>query len=965
MGDIPQPRGNGFFEWINRHSRAVAIIIIIGSLALAVSGLAIRIADKNPQSPKFNPSGEIFDAAERAEDLFDLDAPIAVATFIVEAPEGVDGDVLRRDALLEWVENAASVEASEESARHLTSNFDNDLGIEVNGIYSIAHAVDEHLAGGLVAATDADVKVALDELLSDGSSAAPMRTTLSQRASASPGTVAEQEIIVWTSPAFRSDVVYLRESFTITDPDSADEDLVEHQYTLEAEKWLRSIQTQLQGDQAHMAALGLAIDQNLTDDEQGEAAAPFILLAIVVILFLVGVMVRSYWATVIVASGLTLTFMTYLGVTALAGIKGSLLIVFIVPITVISFGVDFFVHASGRCREEQEAGSSRARAYPLGLTAVGAAILLAVTTSILAFVANTVSGIEAVAQFGIAAAMGLAIAYGYLGLIAPKILLATEDKLGDPPVHHGLRLGSKLGFVLMSLTAGVVVTYAILSPPMGWGLFFVVFLPVFVALPFWYTKRRNARAAAAGRDPDTRIRGAGHGVRVAGSLVHLLARWRLITIPAVLVLAVMGLFLATRVEQRFEPSDFISSKTDLIRGVNLLQTHFGSSIGGEGFILIEGDLTDPGTVAAIEAIYTDVDAADAAADESFIARDFDGVLITTPNAASVVREVTSSGTARAAVATTTGVEITDDDGDGLADTSQQVDAVYAYAYDNGVVNDAGQTVLRTDQVRGVLAVGDGTQATLVTVGIPTLTDAVIIERARQALDGAVADFSGDVEGAITATVSGESIADQVSLDAFTRSMVLAVPLAMLLCAAVAWLFMRSLRYALVSVVPILLVVGWIYAFMYAFDYAINPVTATIAAIAVGVGVDYAMHFTMRFREEFKEEPSRFPALRRAGEGTGGALVISALTSIAGFLVMAMAPMPIIAAFGLLTAVMIFLSLVVSLLVLPSLLLLVTPSRKGETRRFLEQSLTGEGEEYDPHSRETALRHHVPEGVPTG
>jgi predicted RND superfamily exporter protein len=65
------------------------------------------------------------------------------------------------------------------------------------------------------------------------------------------------------------------------------------------------------------------------------------------------------------------------------------------------------------------------------------------------------------------------------------------------------------------------------------------------------------------------------------------------------------------------------------------------------------------------------------------------------------------------------------------------------------------------------------------------------------------------------------------------------------------------------------------------------------------------------------------AVRQAGAGTGGALVLSALTSILGFTVMAFAPMPIFATFGLLTAVMIVMSLGVALLVLPSLLVAVT------------------------------------------
>jgi predicted RND superfamily exporter protein len=71
------------------------------------------------------------------------------------------------------------------------------------------------------------------------------------------------------------------------------------------------------------------------------------------------------------------------------------------------------------------------------------------------------------------------------------------------------------------------------------------------------------------------------------------------------------------------------------------------------------------------------------------------------------------------------------------------------------------------------------------------------------------------------------------------------------------------------------------------------------------------------------------AVARAGAGTGGALVLSATTSVLGFSVMALAPTPIFSTFGVLTAVMIVLSLMVALLVLPSLLVLVTPGATGK------------------------------------
>ena len=69
----------------------------------------------------------------------------------------------------------------------------------------------------------------------------------------------------------------------------------------------------------------------------------------------------------------------------------------------------------------------------------------------------------------------------------------------------------------------------------------------------------------------------------------------------------------------------------------------------------------------------------------------------------------------------------------------------------------------------------------------------------------------------------------------------------------------------------------------------------------------------------------------------------------------LAPMPIFAVYGILTAVMIALAVLVTLLVLPSLLLLVTPSLKGEERDRLEWERTRGEWIYEPHKRETATQ----------
>ena len=278
--------------------------------------------------------------------------------------------------------------------------------------------------------------------------------------------------------------------------------------------------------------------------------------------------------------------------------------------------------------------------------------------------------------------------------------------------------------------------------------------------------------------------------------------------------------------------------------------------GIDGARFHEGDLTDPDTLLQMESVLAGL--ADAETDRS-------------PNAASIVRAAMASPPAKQAISTG-GVSLTDIDGNGLPDDATQVRAVYDYAVANGIPNAEGVTLLRGDVVQRFLYVDGATQATRLEIDVPSFTDEPLILGARADLEAGAEELRSRMgDQATTIGVSGEPITNQDTLQAFIDSMLISLPLAVLLAILIASLVMRSVRYAAISIVPILLVVAWVYGFMYLTDLTINVITATIAAIAIGVGIDFATHFTVRFREELEGEPSRFPALRRAGEGTGGAL----------------------------------------------------------------------------------------------
>jgi hypothetical protein len=123
---------------------------------------------------------------------------------------------------------------------------------------------------------------------------------------------------------------------------------------------------------------------------------------------------------------------------------------------------------------------------------------------------------------------------------------------------------------------------------------------------------------------------------------------------------------------------------------------------------------------------------------------------------------------------------------------------------------------------------------------------------------------------------------------------------------------KSPKQATVTLVPILLVVVWLYGLMYAAGASLNIVTVTIATISLGVGIDYCILVTERYREGIRKGEDHHTALIGVGGACGLALVGSAASDIAGFLVISLSPMGLFSNFGIYSAAMIALSLIASL-----------------------------------------------------
>ena len=104
----------------------------------------------------------------------------------------------------------------------------------------------------------------------------------------------------------------------------------------------------------------------------------------------------------------------------------------------------------------------------------------------------------------------------------------------------------------------------------------------------------------------------------------------------------------------------------------------------------------------------------------------------------------------------------------------------------------------------------------------------------------------------------------------------------------------------------------------------NMITVSIAAISLGVGIDYVIHVIERYREEMEKSADPLVSIRSVGGASGLALVGSALSDIAGFLVIMQSSMGFFSTFGLFCAVMIGLALVASMVLAPTALRVLPP-----------------------------------------
>jgi uncharacterized protein len=561
-----------------------------------------------------------------------------------------------------------------------------------------------------------------------------------------------------------------------------------------------------------------------------------------------------------------------------------------IPILLVGLGVDYSIHLTMRYREERGTGATPTGAVTGAIGAVGAALALATLTTVVGFLTNVTNPLPPLRDFGVFAAVGVASAFLIMTTFVPATRLVVDR---------------------------------------------------------WLQRRGRLRDAAERGDHRPSLLGRGAAL-FAPSATH--RPWVVLTAAG--ILTVVGAVSATNLSTEFSQTEFFPEDSPALATIDLVDEAFGGDLTETTQLLVTGDVDQPGVLAAIHAL--EVEAAqvpgirttDGRAESDSVLRRVEAVLAEVgAGAGAATRDATAGRAAAGAVGDDGGmVEEGAGDGRAAAVAAPDPDAVARLveaATAAGIGSEGGPAEDATlEPVADALLAVDPSAGSVV-------ADGALLVSLSSAAGDAVDDLRAELETAaapltdlgLEVTAASDPILIDVVLDELRSTQISSLVLTLIASAIILsmafWFRVREPMLGVLSIAAVGLVVAWVFGLMAAIGIPFNVMTAMVSALAIGIGVPFGIHVVNRFLEDRDRFADLGDAMRSTLEHTGGALVGSALTTIAGFGSLVLSSVTPFRQFGLVLAMTIGLALLASVIVLPAMLSLHT--RANHRRRARRSS----------------------------
>ena len=918
----------------------IAIVLILTGIFSYVSS-----EDNTVDEVSFDTGGKVFDLSEKVNRNFQ--SPVHFTSVIVESK---NNDLLVPDTFKEILENQENLIKLDNSGqlafkggldqkRLLFKYFDLSSGEEILGLSSVVDLTDNFLKQqmqipeGIRSADFDQLKFAISQLIeySDSNSILEVLPRDTKYTSFKEVENEYGKYKQWSSNALLLTVLLDNEKLGGGDVDYG---LGGDSVTIDKERVGREIVKVLAGDEDNYNLWPIAVDVNLYSEEQGAASGTYLVLTVIAAILVAGFSLRSYFTVAIIGFGISALILWLKGMSTILGLKGGLIADFIVPISMVSLGVDFAIHAIRRYQEtKEEFDGNVQKALSVGLAAVSGALILAVLSDSLAFLSNSVTGIEALMHFGFAAAIATVSSFLLLGVMAPIAYMKVDQlliKFNQNNSDINLYIRILFGAFAASVAGSSVILTVALDPGYG-GLALLGYLLLFLVLPLVILKIfGKIRILPSKSMKSTQNKNNIFSNIDIVAFLSNVTNFKYSIVLSTILITVFAGYYALKLEPTFDVKDFFDPNSEFVIGLDKLDEYFTESAGEPAEIYFEGNLDSQKFVNKLNEFTSKLD------QNEYVGKRTDGsIQFYDLTIFDVMKSVLTNDFALNAYSSHelgTKEKITDLDNDFIFDNSKQLESFFRLAPIIGVPKNEKEFLLSPTSIHTFLRFDDQNNVYFMRqqVGIPGTGNFETIVAAYEQLNEDI-DIFRNIENDILFDygITGSPFIRESQTSAATDSLRKSIPVAAIGALILLLIVTRSIFYSLVTVFPLLLIVVWLYAIMYAFGFGLNFVTATIGAVSIGVGLDFSIHMTERFKQELKLQKNEKDAIKVSMRGTGLALLGAGASSISGFSILSFAPMPLFATYGILSAFMITFAMLASVLIVPSLLLIVRKLEKGK------------------------------------
>jgi predicted RND superfamily exporter protein len=172
------------------------------------------------------------------------------------------------------------------------------------------------------------------------------------------------------------------------------------------------------------------------------------------------------------------------------------------------------------------------------------------------------------------------------------------------------------------------------------------------------------------------------------------------------------------------------------------------------------------------------------------------------------------------------------------------------------------------------------------------------------------------------------------LQSLFSSQIMTIGVVFLVIMGMFMLQFRSLRLAIIAIIPNLISAGMVLGLMGLLGIPLDIMTITIAAISIGIAVDDTIHYVHRFNEEISVDGDLLGAMKRSHDSVGRAMYYTSITIIIGFSILSLSNFLPTIYFGLFTGLAMLVAMFANLTLL-ALLLIKFPGRRSQAASVSE------------------------------